>query len=439
MKLELSQKQTTGLLMTAEMRQAISMLQWSTADLWSRVQREVNENPILTLESPGNFPTVRGNGDAYQDPIDKIAQERKGWRESLVEQAGFLKLSSSSKKALLFLIGNLDERGFCRISEEEAASQLGVSVSKVTHARRHLLQFEPFGVGCYDFQEFLLLQIERQYPDSSLLGILVSYHLEELAEGNFGKVAQALEVEEYRVEEAFDLIKSLEPRPLLSSEDTHVSPVMPDLILEKGEGGYLLHDPLSISKHIKWDEPLLKMYEQGQEAYEYLDGCYKRARWLLQCIEQRRKTVILVAEAIIRHQKKFLNGGSLNPLTLKDVAETLGLHESTVSRAVANKVIQTPDGILEMKSFFITGYKTSQGAEYSSQQIKEWIKTLIHKENPLKALSDQKVSSELHAKYNVKVSRRTIAKYRESLNLPSSSKRKAAARENVVLPGLLHS
>ncbi|SFK08013.1 RNA polymerase, sigma 54 subunit, RpoN/SigL [Halobacillus dabanensis] len=439
MKLELSQKQTTGLLMTAEMRQAITMLQWSSADLWNRVQREVNENPILTLDSPGNFPTFRGNREAYQDQIDKIAHEHKGWRDSLVEQAGYLKISPSLKEVLLFLIGNLDGRGFCKISEEEAADQLGVPVSKVTHARRLLLQFEPFGVGCYDFKEFLMLQIEGQYPDSSLLGILVSYHLEELAEGNFGKVAQALEVEDNRVEDAFNLIKTLEPRPLLSTDDTDVLPVMPDLILEKGEGGYLLHDPLSISKQIKWDEPLLKMYEQGQEAYEYLDGCYKRARWLFQCIEQRRKTVLLVAEAIIKHQKRFLNGGSLKPLTLKDIAETIGLHESTVSRAVANKVIQTPDGIIEMKSFFITGYKTSQGAEYSSQHIKEWIKTLIYEENPLKALSDQKISSELHAKYNVKISRRTIAKYRESLNLPSSSKRKAAARDNVVLSGLLHS
>lgn len=439
MKLELSQKQTTGLLMTAEMRQAITMLQWSTAELWDRVQREVNENPILTLDSPGHFPSVQGNSQDYHDPIDKIAQERKSWRDELIEQAGYLKLSPSLKKALLFLIGNLDERGFCTITEGEAATQIGVPVSDVTHARRLLLQFDPFGVGCYNFQEFLLLQIERQYPDSTLLGTLVSDHLEELAEKDFEKVAQVLEVEEYRVEEAFELVKSLEPRPLLSSQDNNVVPVMPDLILEKGEGGYLLRDPFSISKQIKWDEPLVKMYEQGQEAYEYLDGCYKRARWLLQCIEQRRKTMLLVAEAIIKHQKEFLNGGSLKPLTLKAVAETLGVHESTISRSVANKVMQTPEGIFELKSFFITGYKTSQGSEYSSQHIKEWIKTLIHEENPLKALSDQKIASELHTKYNVKVSRRTVAKYRESLNLPSSSKRKAVARENVTLPRLLHS
>jgi RNA polymerase sigma-54 factor len=428
MKLELSQKQTTGLLMTAEMRQAITMLQWSSADLWSHVQREVNENPILAIESPGYFPSVQGNSQAYHDPIDNIARERKSWRDDLFQQVGYLKLSPSLKNALLFLIGNLDERGFCTVTEAEAATQVGAPVSEVIHARRLLLQFDPFGVGCYDFKEFLLLQVERKHPDSSLLGTLVSEHLEDLAEKDFRKVAHDLEVEEYRVEDAFELLKSLEPRPLLASQDTNIVPIMPDLILEKGEGGYLLRDPFSIAKQIKWDEPLVKMYEQGQEACEYLDGCYKRARWLLQCIEQHRKTVILVAEAIIKHQKEFLNGGSLKPLTLKEVSEDLGVHESTVSRAVANKVMQTPDGIFELKSFFITGYKTDEGAEYSSQHIKEWMKKLIHEENPLKSLSDQKIASELHTKYNVKISRRTVAKYRESMNFPSSSQRKAAAR-----------
>ncbi|GEN53245.1 RNA polymerase factor sigma-54 [Halobacillus faecis] len=438
MKLELTHKQTTGLVMTTQMRQAITMLQWTSAELWEYIQHEIHENPILTLETPSVILSNRNHRDAYRDPIDQMVPDEKNWREGLVEQAGWLKVDRSLKEALLFLIGNLDERGFCTISEEEAALQTGHPLILVKRARRLLLQFEPMGVGCMNFKEFLLLQVDKKHPDSSVLSVLIENHLEDLAAQNFKRVACELDIDEACVVEAMEAIQSLEPRPLLPDSRQNDIPAMPDLILEKKDGGYVLRDPFSVSGHIQWDEQLVRMYKEGKDAQDYLDGCYKKARWLLQSIEQRQNTILKVAEVIIKHQRGFLNGGSLRPLTLKKVAEKLDVHESTISRTVANKVLQTPKGIYELKSFFVTGYQSADGGEISSQQIKTLIREMIQKENPLKALSDQKMATELKEKHNVKVSRRTVAKYRESLNLPSSSKRRASAREGGS-PILLHS
>ncbi|MBX0358175.1 RNA polymerase factor sigma-54 [Halobacillus sp. Nhm2S1] len=438
MKLELTHKQTTGLVMTTQMRQAITMLQWTSAELWEYIQQEIHENPILTLETPSVIPSNRNHREAYHDPIDQMVPDEKNWREGLVEQAGWLKVDLSLKEALLFLIGNLDERGFCTISEEEAALQTGHPLNLVKRARRLLLQFEPMGVGCMNFKEFLLLQVDKKHPDSSVLSVLIEHHLEDLAAQNFKKVACELDIDEACVVEAMVAIQSLEPRPLLPDSGQHDIPAMPDLILEKKDGGYVLRDPFSVNGQIQWDEQLVQMYKEGKDAQDYLDDCYKKARWLLQSIEQRQNTILKVAEMIIKHQRGFLNGGSLRPLTLKKVAEKLDVHESTISRTVANKVMQTPKGIYELKSFFVTGYQSADGGEVSSQHIKTLIREMIQKENPLKALSDQKMATELKEKHNVKVSRRTVAKYRESLNLPSSSKRRASAQEGGS-PILLHS
>ncbi|CDQ18577.1 RNA polymerase, sigma 54 subunit, RpoN/SigL [Halobacillus karajensis] len=438
MKLELTHKQTTGLVMTTEMRQAIKMLQWTSADVWEYLQREVNENPILSIESSNITPYDRGNKAAYHDPIDYIASNHKDWRDELVEQTAWLKVEASLKEALLFLIGNLNEQGFCTISEVEAAQQTGQTIETINRARRLLIQFEPMGVGCLNFKEFLLFQVEDRYPDSPLLTTLIMNHLEDLASEQFGKVSQELEVEERQVKEGLAMIKTLDPRPVLPSQGTGEIPVMPDLILEKKEGGYLLRDPFKVNQQMKWDEQLVQMYKEGKQAQEYLDGCFKRASWLFKSIEQRQQTIMKVAELIIQHQKEFFHGGTLKPFTLKKAAQILGVHESTVSRTVANKVMQTPMGTLELKSFFVTGYRTEDGDEVSSQHLKELIKEMISKEEPLNTLSDQKIAMELMRKHNVRISRRTVAKYRESLSIPSSSKRKAAGRERIS-PILLHS
>ncbi|WLR48644.1 RNA polymerase factor sigma-54 [Halobacillus litoralis] len=414
MKLELTHKQTTGLVMTTQMRQAITMLQWTSAELWEHIQQEIHENPILTLETSSIIPSTRHHREAYHDPIDQIVPDEKNWRDGLVEQAGWLKVDQSLKETLLFLIGNLDERGFCTVSEEEASLETGHSMNTVMRARRLLLQFEPMGVGCLDFKEFLLLQVEKKHPDSSVLSVLIENHLDDLATQNFKRVACELDIDEKCVIEALEVIQALEPRPLISDYGPNNIPSMPDLILERKDGGYVLRDPFSFSGQIQWDDQLVRMYKEGKEAHEYLDDCYKKARWLLQSIEQRQNTILKVAEMIIKHQRDFLNGGSLRPLTLKKVAKKLGVHESTISRTVANKVLQTPKGLYELKSFFVTGYHSADGAEVSSQHIKTLIREMIKEENPLKALSDQKMATELKEKHNVKVSRRTVAKYRVS-------------------------
>ncbi|WP_281974357.1 RNA polymerase factor sigma-54 [Halobacillus litoralis] len=427
MKLELANKQTTGLVMTTEMRQAITMLQFNATELWEHVRKEIEENPILSIEaSPSYGSTFHQKEFAYHDPIDQIAQQRCDWREDLNEQAGWLQENESMKHIVIYLIGNLDENGFLTMVAEEITEELGMEVEMVEEARHLLINFDPYGVGCYNFQEYLLLQIEKKYPDSAFLYALVKDHLNLLGEQEMRPIAEKTGVSERQVGEALQLIKTLQPRPVIERATSASTPSLPDLILEKGASGFLLRDPYSITKQIRWDEQLLGMYQKSDDAYDYLDDCYKRARWLMQSIDQRRETIMRVAEVIIKHQKAFFEGGSLKPLTLKKVADTLDLHESTVSRAVSCKVIRTPDGNHELKSFFLTGYQSKHGEEVSSQQVKQLLQQLINGEEPTHPLSDQKLANELRLQHDLRVSRRTVAKYREALQIPSSSKRKVS-------------
>lgn len=423
MKLELTHKQTTGLVMTMEMRQAISLLQYSTAELWEYVQQEIEHNPILSFESPVSIPS-KNKEQAYTDPIEHIAKSTRSWREELVDQAGWLRIDKNIKSILLFLIDSLDEKGFLPIDETEVAEHINAHPNRVSKARQLLMNFEPMGVGCYNYHEFLLLQVEKDHSPSPFLYELVANHLEDLAEQRWEKLYHQLGLTEQQAKSALREIRSLQPWPLTGQPEPTPSYVTADLVLERTENGFLLKDPWSLSKHIHWDEQLVEIYHEGDQAWDYLHDCYKRARWLIKSIEQRRGTIMNVAGSIIKHQKEYLKGGPLKPLTLKNIAESLHIHESTVSRAVAHKIIQTPDGLRDLKSFFATGFQASHGNEFSSQHVKQLIKTYIDQENSSRPLSDQKIADELKVQHDVRVSRRTVAKYRESLQIPSSSKRK---------------
>ncbi|WP_226581940.1 RNA polymerase factor sigma-54 [Halobacillus litoralis] len=424
MKLELTHKQTTGLIMTTEMRQSMNVLQYSSAELLEYIRKEVDENPILTYEShtPSSSFTHQ---EPYNDPIEYIAQGESDWRNDLVEQANWLNMNPLMKKALLFLIGNLNDEGYCTVTEIETAEHLGVNRTTVTQARQRLLTFEPIGVGCYGLKEFLLLQMKRNHPEKVWISKIIEHHLEDLAAHQWDDVAFQMEMDLEKVEEAMDFIQTLSPRPSIMKKVQTAEERMPDLILEKKSGGYLLSDPYSMVEQIQWDDQLLHMSREDGKAYEFLDHWYKRAQGLVQSIKQRKATLMNVAEVIINHQRDFLNGGSLKPLKLKNVAETLDIHESTVSRTVSNKLLKTPEGLYPLKSFFAKGFQVDKGGGVSAHEVKQSIKRLIHSESSSHPLSDQKIADLLKVQHAIKVSRRTVAKYRESLHIPSSTNRKA--------------
>lgn len=425
MKLELAQKQTTGLFMTTEMKQAINLLQYTTAEVWDYIWEVVESNPMIAFDPPGSMSSIMSsrNDDAYIDRIDQLAADAANWREDLIEQIRWLEREEKKKKILRFLAESLDDKGFLTISEEEAAMILAVDVEAVSSARRQLMHMEPFGAGCFHFQEFLLLQIEETYPEDHLLYQLTADHLEDLAGRNW-ELLQTVGVSEVEAERALAILRELQPRPLIQTKVQPREAALPDLYVEKKDHGLLLRDPYSFQKHIHWDGILSRMHEEEEEAKLFLEDCFQQARWLMRGIEQRQHTLMRVAGIVMKHQKRYFSGEPLQPLTLRQVADRMGVHESTVSRAVAGKVIQTPLGMKQLKSFFVKGYESQVGEAYSSLQIKDILCDWIKEENSSRPLSDQRLADKLRDTFHVDISRRTVAKYRDGMGIPSSSRRK---------------
>ncbi|KHE70256.1 RNA polymerase factor sigma-54 [Halobacillus sp. BBL2006] len=427
MKLELTQKQTTGLFMTTEVRQAISLLQYSAMDVWDYVQEEMLNNPLLAVEERGFSDTYssRGRnqaGDAMNNLVEFYPSHEKGWREELFDQIKWQLDRQEEQRVMRYLILNLNEHGFLPMEENEIAAEMEVSQSFVKKTLECLKNYESKGLGCSNTRDYLLFQIKQKHPDESLLVQLAAHHLDELANRKWNQLSKSLGVSQGDIKVAFAILKNLQPHPYIESMKQPVKYMVPDLIVKKDGARYLLTDPNSLLSSINIDASYPNLSKDSQ-AETFINECYKKADWLIRSIEQRRQTILKVAKVIVYEQTSFLQGGALKPLTYKQVAEKIGVHESTVSRAVSNKVMQTPQGTYELRFFFTTGISQSESM-ISSNQVKSFIKDFIDQEDKSRPLSDQKLSDLLKKGRGVEISRRTVAKYRESLSIPSSSKRK---------------
>ncbi|MYL36819.1 RNA polymerase factor sigma-54 [Halobacillus litoralis] len=432
MKLELVQKQTTGLFMTTEMRQAVQMLQYTSGELWEYVQREVDENPLLHFSAAdSSMPSNRSSGNR----IEELTPGNTSWRENVENQIRLMQVSALTKSMLTFLAGHLNDDGFCEATDEETADTFHTTVEAARQARMSMFNLEPEGVGSRDIREYLIFQALQRFPGDEVLPVIIRDHFDDLAYGNWEEIENYTGIQQPEAEEALMRLKQLNPRPPASSLSSAGPSLPPDLILEETTEGCHLHDPYSITKYLGWDQELLELYDTNEETADFFKEDYKRARWLMKSLESRKNTLLKTAEAIVRHQQDFFSGRPLQPLTLKDVAEQVGVHESTVSRAAANKVMQTPKGLYPLKSFFVTGYQNDEGKGYSSSYVKECIIRIIREETKGKPYSDQSISRLLYHQEGLHISRRTVAKYRESLKLPSSTRRKDGTGE----PLLLHS
>jgi len=304
-----------------------------------------------------------------------------------------------------------------------------VSPEQVEEILDVIQTFEPAGVGARNLKECLIIQLASRGLLDDTVEYIITNHLEDLGENKLGKVAKAMSLPVTQVQMVCDMIRSLEPKPgRCFSSGTNVKYITPDVTVEKIDGEYhVITNEYSAPRLMvsPYYSNLARNSGDDAELNKYLSEKYNAAIWLIKSIEQRKQTIFNVVDAVIRHQKEFLDSGNmyLKTLTLKQVADDLGIHESTVSRAINGKYMQTPRGVFEIKFFFSSGVTGSDGEGVSSNSIKSMIREIIDSEDPKSPYSDQDMVKMLSDR-GIDISRRTVAKYREGMNILSSSKRR---------------
>jgi len=374
----------------------------------------------------------RPDGDQEKrDFVEASITRTQTLAESLEWQLLLVSQDEKEKNLGKVIIGNLDENGYLMDKVEDIAESQGVSVQEVERVLQLIQGFEPPGVGARNLRECLLLQLENKTGDLARKAYhLMLNHFEDMEKRRYAVITKALECSDQQLREILAFIATLEPKPGRSYQENETKYITPDVSVRKIEGEYVVvlnDEPVPKLRISSYYRKLLKDKKaiDGKETKKFLENKIQSALWLMKNIEQRRKTIFRVTEAIFRIQRDFLEVGisALKPLTLKQVADMIGMHESTVSRVTTHKYVQTERGIFELKFFFTSGLESSDGMDVSSLSVKEKIKDLVAQESPQKPHSDQKIMK-LLTDQGLSIARRTIAKYREELKISSASQRR---------------
>ncbi|MDE5414113.1 RNA polymerase factor sigma-54 [Alkalihalobacterium chitinilyticum] len=438
----LFQQQTTGLYMTKELRQAISLLQYSTTELTQYIQEQALENPLIELEDHFQAELLKrekqredlderqwesGYREQEVSPLDFVSSDRYNLQDHLLYQAKFLNLDEQSYEILCYFILHVNGDGYLSEPVEKMVEELGISEEDGEDVLMVLQNMEPTGVGARNLQECLLLQLAKRKDRNILAEMIIENYMQMLAERRWKELSKELSVTLQEIQQVYDLIQTLQPRPGVNYSDDPPKYVQPDVTVEEIEGELvvLVHDDLLPRIQLNKQYQSL-LHDKSSDANEYVRKKYDQVKWLLKNIKQRQVTLYQVTDAIVRHQKEFFYKGAeaLRPLTLKQIAEEIDVHESTVSRVTTNKYMQSPRGLFELKYFFTTALTNGNAGETSTSYAKEVIKSLIEKEDKRKPLSDQKIVDALKTQHEIELSRRAVAKYRDEMKIPSSSKRK---------------
>jgi RNA polymerase sigma-54 factor len=467
--------QTQRMIMTPMLQQAISLLQMSRLELVQELRQYVDQNPVLEevpdemvesqlaqeQESPEGerSDTDQTKDEERSDRVDDFdwdsyLQDASDYRpqipreevehfdaeiqltksRSLMDHLLFqLHLSTSDPEILrlgTLLIGNVDESGYLKEPLDAMAVAAGVGVARMEEVLGLIQTLEPTGVGARDLKECLLLQVDAHPDPHPLAKELIAFHLPELEGRHWEKLAAKLGAPVREIQAAVEFITHLEPKPgrTFGTEDPRY--ITPDVYIIKVDDRFVvvLNDDglprLRVSPYYR--AILANKTDNGRDVREYLEGRMRSALWLIRSIEQRQRTLFKVAESLVKFQQRFLEEGiaALRPLTLKEVAEDIGMHESTVSRVTTNKYIHTPQGLFELKYFFHRGVPATSGDTVSSLKVKDLIHKLLTVEDSGRPLSDQKIVQILREKHGIEIARRTVAKYRSQLKIPSSGRRR---------------
>jgi len=473
MKTRLDLRLTQKLIMTPQLQQAIKLLQLSRLELTQIVSQELLENPLLdeltdleeTVEEKKSEEDERTEETAtdaaetelssqWEEYIGDIQRENKeteypsaagdeppSYEQTLTRPPSLsehllwqLRLSVATPRDVEIgksIIGNIDEDGYLRISVEELATLTEAKKDEVERALTLVQSFDPLGVGARDLRECLLIQLEQLGLKGSLAEAIVANHLKEIETRRFQDIVKALGVSLEEVLAVVKIIQALEPKPGRPFLTDEAQIIIPDIFVVKSDDGYVvvLNDDglpkLRISPY--YQKLLLEKKQVPDATRNYLEGRFRSAIWLVRSIEQRNRTICKVAQSIVKFQREFLEKGVdyLKPLVLRQVADDISMHESTISRVTTNKYMHTPQGIFELKYFFNSSLSRSGefGGEVSSVTVREIIRQMVSQEDPKNPLKDQEIVQRLKNQH-IEIARRTVAKYRVELKIPQASRRR---------------
>lgn len=452
----LALEQVQKLIMTPELRQAIQLLQFNSQELNEYLKKQIEENPMLDQISTGEiyenidqYTNEKEEVDwkEYIEKYDDISYRYSGNKDdNEYNYENFISYSPTLREHLLFqlnvsrvddedmpigemIIESIDSNGYLVTDVDQIAEDLKVDVDRVEKVLRIIQTFEPAGVGARDLKECLLIQIRGMESVNPNTELIIERYLEDIAHNRLLKISKELNIDLKEVQEICDFIKTLEPKPgrSYSGDADQVNYITPDAYIEYIDGEYVIILNDITGPRLNINNFYREMIRQGKDpkATEFLSERLNAAMRIIRSIEQRRMTIYSVLESILKFQRDFFIMGEkgLKPLTLKEVADDIDMHESTVSRATNGKYVQTPRGLFELKYFFTSGISTNKGADVSSTSIKAVLKEIIEGEDPKKPYSDQQLSNILKER-GISISRRTVAKYRDELNIPSSTMRR---------------
>ncbi len=458
--------------MTPSLQQAIKLLPLARLELQNYLAQEMQVNPILEeqittvedeeydaekemeiAEENTNIENDRKVEDtfdyeaffrdyfdlSYNPNVQKEITEYPSFENTLATQTtltdhmewqlGVLNPPEPDLSIANEIIGNLDDKGYLQSSVEEIAQAGPYELADVERTLKFIQHLDPVGVGARDLRECLLIQTDYYGFTGTPVETMIREMLDLLRNHNYQEISRRLKCSLPEVQKWMEAIKHFDPVPGLKYSSSAPQYVTPDVYVVKMDGEYkIILDDDGIPR-LRINPLYRRMLEEKgtpEETVTYIKDKIKSALWLIKSIDQRQKTIYKVAESIVRHQRGFLDYGTqfLKPLILKTVADDIGMHESTVSRAVTNKYMHTPQGVYEMKFFFHSSLSNSRGADISSLSIKEKIRKMIEVEDQLKPLSDSEITSAFQRE-GLKISRRTVAKYREDMKIPASHQRRS--------------
>jgi len=483
METRLSLRQSQRVVMTPLLQQAIQLLQLSTLELQEVVQKELLENPLLeelpenpeapeaqdgqpaaeaatvptaepiTPEVPPREEEQRGTDDLPFDltavmfddheerslvaqeardelPFENMVRSVSSLNDHLDEQLRFATEDPVVRKIGEEIIGNLDEDGYLRAELSEIAARCGVDVATVEPVLAMVQAFDPPGVAARNIQECLLIQLKSDPNPDPVSVEIVEQYFDDLTRRRYPDIARALRLPLDRVMESVEEIMGLEPKPGRRFGGNDSRYIVPDVVVHKMGSEYVVvlnEDGIPRLRVNSLYRSLLR--NNGDEAKQYVEQKLRSAMWLIKSVDQRQRTLRKVTQSIVKFQRDFLDRGiaHLKPLSLRDVGEDIGMHESTISRVTTNKYVETPQGLFELKYFFHSGIASGDGEMVSSVSVKKMIQDLLANEDSAKPLSDQEVAQVLKGRGLV-IARRTVAKYREELGILPSHQRRLAPR-----------
>ena len=453
--LELKQTQKLSPVLTVQLQQAIKLLQLSKLELVEAIELEIKENPILEISEEEVRPDQEERQEETQDDkkemqelleryspseeyfpgedkeapdYENMVRKTYNLRDHLRWQIGLSDFDPRERIIAEWIIENIDDNGYLIYSLEEIARDSGFPVEALEPVLKKVQKLDPAGVGARDLKECILIQYELSGQKDPVFYSVVSSHFDLFQHNNLKGVAKATGFPIEKMKEVFEKIKSFDPKPGRNFTDEFISYIVPDVYVAKGEEDYeiaLNNDDIPELRMSRYYLGLATDRKVNGETKRYIKNKMKQAEWFIKSIQQRQRTLFLVAQSIVNFQREFFDKGlrSLRPLILKDVAQDVGVHESTVSRITTSKYMSTPHGVYEMKFFFPTSINTGDGDSLSTNVVMDLIVELVKKEDKKKPMTDDEIAHILKARHDINIARRTVAKYREILNIRSSRER----------------